>query len=372
MASGTATATVVRVVERWRIARIAATVAACASLFVWGAALPPFHTGLWFMTEPQEIALWASGALAAIVLAWHPGAREAMRSPLVLIPLALAGLTLVTSLAQPFPVRSWFGPPQTGEGGFWFLTLGLQVALFRLADRVWAARVALGSAAAVVGITMDGQPLNSFTDYLAFVGIALAIIHPGWFGMLWCAGLVIASGSKGAMMLTPFMVAMALVVGRDRLPRAIVAGIAPLYAMVGILALAEWMPSAWSRLLLWRISVEGMIAEPMTWLVGHGWGGYNDMLLRHRALAVALDPTWEGAWWRGAWHSHNAPIEALLSVGIVGLVLVIALYALAAARSDRIGAGLWAAMAGLAAIWPPIPCVVPFIALALAVTSERR
>lgn len=353
--------------SRTKVLRVAdiATPAACAGLFIWVAALPPFHTGLWFLTEPVEVALYLSGALCAAALVVLALCRvpvgAVLRDPLVLLPILLGVVSILLSLFTAFPARSWFGPPQTGEGALWFVVLGLQIAVFRLAGAEWLRGAAMGGAAFMLLLTLAGQPLNSFPDYLAFVGIGLAIAVPGWAALGLGAICVVASASKGAILLAPVLA----IAGLCRAPRRTLCLLAPFAAMFAIDCL-DMMPSAWSRTLLWRVSWNALASDPMIWLHGLGWGSFNDMLLNHRHVALALDPTWEGGWWRGAWHSHNLIIEALLSVGIAGPILVLAPLVVAAGRSIGLRAGLWAALAAVSAIWMPTPHALPFVALAFA------
>lgn len=351
--------------------RVAATALASASLFIWLAALPPCQVGLWFETEPVEIALYGVGALAALVLIFSStkDAADALRHPLVLIPLALAALTLVMSLFVPFPARSWFGPPQTGEGGLWCLTLGLLVALFRIADADIVARVAVLSAVALAVARAVGIEINAFPDYLAFVGLAIGLACPGRPMLYLTPFLIAASGSKGALLFVPVCAVVGMLVCKRRWISALFAGAAPFAAMIAVAMLYQ-MPSGGSRLIMWAAAARAILREPGVWWHGFGWGGMNDMVQRHYAVIAHYDPHWEGL--GQVWHSHNEFVEAWLSVGIAGPILMLALFVVAAhGTHDRLCAGCWAAYAGLSAIWMPIPETVPFLALALATVAGR-
>lgn len=355
------------------ISSVSATALACAVLFVWIAALPPFQVGLWFLTEPVEIALFAAGALAAVILLFHPRGEWAMRHPLVLIPLGLALLTAATAPFHQFPLRSAFGPPHTGEGGFWFLTMALLVALFRVADEPMVRAAALASGITLLGLWCVGIKVNSFPDYLAFVGLSIIVLREGGSratsldGMLVMGvALVAASGSKGAWLLVPALMALVFA----RVPRVALAVAAPILAMVAI-DLLHAMPSAGSRIHLWGSSILALVTEPGLWQHGAGWGGMNDLVARHYRAIAQIEPTWEGL--GEAWHSHNEFLEAWISVGVGGMLLMFAMFAAAVRASrGRVRSGAWCALAGLSAIWMMTPHALPFFAAALAITSTEK
>ena len=352
--------------------KTASSILACATLFIWLAALPPFQVGLWYLTEPVEIALFGTGALAALVLVFHPKVEWAMWHPLVLIPAGLVILTAATAQFHSFPTRSGFGPPQTGEGGLWFAALAMMVALFRVADRRAVAHAACWSGAILLVARWTGPQVNSFPDYLAFVGLALIVIREprslfedaaDW-PLIIGAALIASSGSKGAFMLVPAIMLVALM----RAPRALLAAVVPPLTVIAI-DLLHTLPSAGSRVMLWRSAIAALQGEPGLWWHGAGWGGMNDLVARHYRAIAQVEPNWEGL--GEAWHSHNEFVEAFISVGIGGAVLMIALFVVAAHASiGRLRAGAWCALAGLSAIWMPTPVVVPFLAAALAITSR--
>lgn len=86
-----------------------------------------------------------------------------------------------------------------------------------------------------------------------------------------------------------------------------------------------------SRVGLIQIGVEAMRHEPRRWLVGNGWGEYNDSMFRYALLPGVhmfkdglRAPNW-GFVDGNAYHSHSQPLEALLALGLPGMILWFAL-----------------------------------------------
>lgn len=368
---------------------IAATVSA-ASLLVGLAALPPFQVGIWIQSEPAEIALFAIGALAALVIIGRPGGSH----PFVWIPLVLAGWSVLASCLLPFPARSWFGPPETGEGAAWWLAVAALVSCGMTAAAHLRSVIQLSTALAAliyaVVLAVDPESLGRWSAWAGFIAPLVAlIVQPRWVALVLAAFLVSLSGSKGAAVLCglAFVLWLALeAVAEWRPHRMRLAGVVAVVAVVsGSIAatLALPWPSAASRAVLWTIAADSLHSSGALAL-GHGWGAFNDLVLADWQSIAARVPDWEGLG-AGAFHSHSLLTESTLALGLPGLALVLGLMVavpmLAAdvkSYSGRIvlnslpwTLSWWAAWCGIACIWFPLPVGAPFLALALAYVSGR-
>jgi hypothetical protein len=123
------------------LARLAGTLVLTLGFFIYVLALRPFAFGIWFQSEPVTTSLLALGALAApcllaLELTGHPVADVLARPPVQLLTAFVLWSALASTL-QSFPARSWFGPPEIGEGVFAFLALLLLTILAIQHTFVW-------------------------------------------------------------------------------------------------------------------------------------------------------------------------------------------------------------------------------------------
>jgi hypothetical protein len=139
---------------------------------------------------------------------------------------------------------------------------------------------------------------------------------------------------------------------------------------------AGGLGTIWSRSYLVRVLVDDLFERPVKLLTGNGWGGFEDAYERNaRNLPgrVFLDniPSASQAYWDGHhkanFHSHNMGVEVIFSVGLVGLVLWLAMFAYAAAASRK---GFYVALAisVYGTFWFPVNHATAFIALAIALS----
>jgi hypothetical protein len=348
-----------------------AALLATASLCLWFLTLPAFALGIWVKAEPAAVALYGAGAIAAVWLSVVP--RETFGAPLALLPLSIALPTFALSPLLAFPARSWFGAPQVGQGGFWWLSVAVLTALMASADRRWLTWGAVASGAGIVAWTLvAAHPEHDWSDWTAFAGFGLVMLD-GWPALLTGAALVAVSGSKGAWLLAAGALVLWALWHRWRPLTALAAGLAFMvpFAATAAMFILPW-PSAHSRAML--IEVIGL-ALPMkdgTAWHGAGWGEFNDAVLAARPTLAAIDPTWEGLG-MGAAHSHNLWAESLLALGPLGMFLAVALFAVPPLISSVNPRALaaWVALAGLYAIWYPLPQCAPFLALGLAALGPR-
>lgn len=131
----------------------------------------------------------------------------------------------------------------------------------------------------------------------------------------------------------------------------------------------------WSRSYLVRVLVDDLVRNPAALLTGHGWGGFEDAYERNarelpgRAFFENI-PSASRIYWDGHhkanFHSHNMGVEVLYSVGIGGLALWLAMFAVLAFQSRK---GFYVAFAFTVygTFWFPVNHITGFMALALAI-----
>lgn len=378
--------------------------------FVIFASLPPFHTGIWYKSEPVIAALHGVAALTAIGLAMAVagGDRTATRAlwhPFVLLPAALALWGLATAGMAAVPMMSWFGTPEFGQGIAWHLDLAILVAGAMVAVKerrtrqllAWACGLSTAAVTATMVHTDKDWFLAPFLFYdsLAFYGIfgaavLLAVIarHRGMpvVAVLGFAVLVIViSGNRTAILLAataPFLAAacwwLTKYVSRAARPViALLALIAPVMvtAVIVFSDLAANEASLWSRDLHLTVAREVLIHNPFDLIWGNGWGTYAESQLAYLPVgesdvvgAGGSGPEWDAA--RGQIHfqSHNFLVEALLSGGLVAMALtwamVAALPLFCRRRHIVLGGSLAIVAASFLAVWAPDAGAVALIALA--------
>lgn len=392
---------------------VAGTAILGLSLFSFLCGLQPLALGVWFQSEPTVLALYIAGGLAflAMAAAGAAGAPINVHPALVSLP-ALAIWSGLASLGQPLPMRSWLGTPETGQGVFSLLAVtGLAMLAGRLWRLPWPRKILMGialAAGAILTVLDLALPRDhalrpdAWPEYGAFVGLFLLVALsclPGrgrrfhrWTAI--AAGLalamVLASRNRTAWALAVYAPLLWLVVSRlgRRLPirhtrrlAAVLVLLTPIAVGVTMVALgaAGIDASTTGRLMMDRVALARLQAEPMVLLQGVGWGSFNDTLLsylnvdgtRYYQGGVAV-PGWEGTN-AGAFHIHNEALEVLLDTGLPGFTLaglfVLLLAALAPRRRFAVTAALWSAVIGLTGAWFLLPACLPFAALAVGATT---
>lgn len=401
---------------RRQLARAGTSLAAGSMLiapFILFLALPPFQTGVWFQSEPVAAGLHliTACASAGLVLAALGGSRllvAALYHPLVLIPLGLATWSLVAGLAwSDLPYLSWFGTPQQGEGIAWYLDLSILTVAARVAWRLprlrkwagWCAVVGLSAAAILClpGEVKRTWSLYRFQDYFAFHGIftflvAATFLQPrsrlAWGAViLLCAFSVTISENRAAIaicVVAAIASAAVIWICRKRyrlslgmlLAGVIVFPVTVLYA-THYLGHGAVGSSTWSRALHYDVALDALVTEPIKLVTGYGWGHYADLLntylpvdkINFVAVHGAI-ANWDAVSGKSHYHSHHFLIEALLSAGLVGLILAwlypIAML-LSARRSARnLAAPIALIVAGLTSVWFQLSGSIPLMAMAAA------
>ena len=334
-----------------------------ASLFLF--ALAPLPVGLWQPGEPVMVALVAvSGIAVLFTRRWSP----------VLWPLtSLIGLTILLAPFQPIPLRSWLGTPELGIGGAWFAAWAILAAGMLALDRVqFGAVVVFAGIVILLELLIAPGLFRTLNDWTAFVSFAVAA-QGSWFGLAVAAALIAASGSKGAMVLAAGL--LGLWAWRWSIPAWLrLAGTVACPVAVTVATFLVPFPSLQSRALLWQAVGRAMWADPWLLLHGIGWGSYDDMLLSVLPGVEQASPIWEAGVASGhvsAFSAHSLYVEALSALGVPGLLAMLAAVAVPAWYcEDRRALSGWIGIAGLLAIWHPLPQCVPFMAYALCRCSR--
>lgn len=395
-----------------RLFRAAGMVLALAvfSIAVFG--FSPFYFGYWNV-EPIVLAMLAGSALLGLWLfAGSAAGWVRIRIPrgnmLLYAWLAwMAWQTLCTLLAQN-PWRSWFGPPEQGEGLAWFVACSLLMLVFtqlwpsvRFRSILFGYSFVLMFALACVHFFSDensnllaGFIFTSFSgndvkawmpfiwpDYLggmaawwwlafmlAFPKARFSRLCPVFACLLF---VLLASSNRLAFGLTSYAMLISLVVkwvqerGFSHFSHvsntwrrlAMLCFLLPLaWLVVSPLLPADYKgldgQSIPARVLINHMSLRAVADEPSRLALGKGWGQYEDDFFKYgliRDVRVYEDgrhnPNWDMI--RGYnYHSHNMAAETLLSLGIVGLMLWTLLPIIAVQGLPQ------------ACFWPAVPMLV--------------
>jgi hypothetical protein len=389
-----------------------------ASLVILFFALPPFSTGLWYQSEPVTAALHAVAALMALGLALAlagslPGTGAALRHPFVILPGALGLLGLMLMPVADVPWLSWFGSPEHGKGIAWSLDFpilcagGLIIGRYPVLRKrlAWIALVAVTLAAGLTVHTESRWQWAPFLhyDYLAYYGVFIVLIVIGWLrprtrlhkGALAVFGLavILLSGNRAAIALTIVVVPIAYptlwrlqrspVVARA-VAAASVVFVPPLVATLVILGGSNDPDSSLgSRAMHWQVTRAAVRSDPAILGAGTGWGHHGDRLVAYLPVESldflghsGREANWDAVRNTIHFHSHNFLSEALLSVGVLGLLLAWAIpvaLPLFCSKHRIAEAGTLAALiAGLLSMWFQLPGSVPYMAFAFATMARPR
>lgn len=345
--------------------------------------------------------------------------------------------TVVTLLASN-PHLSWFGPAEMGEGTGWHLVILLQaLMLYPLwqysPTRTWllaGALLSLVPQGALHAAFPQDTPLpegvtswapGAWGAYLAFMAapLWLALVTTGIirtsrsYAVAFAAmlGVLVISFNKSASVLYPLAIvgSWIVVAGAPRLfarvkywryALIIVGCTVPLmwieFSMVypafpdvenkGFIArtLGEKDGAMSTRLVFNKVGMLAMDGNASRWWLGDGWGHYRDDLYRYVLVdGVHVYEPWSGTrspnWFMVdgyAFHSHNQPLEALLSLGIVGMILWFAVPVAALLTIPEAYfwgcAPLLVAQMILGGVWFALPQCMPYAALGWVVLMPRE
>lgn len=359
----------------------------------------------------------------------------ALKQPAIRLLIALALWSLVCSLFAPFPMRSLMGIPEIGEGVFSMVSVVLlTIAAFHVwqipSQRLPLVLSCVAAGAVVVALqsltsTTDWQPVI-WPDFAAFIAIFIMIIllaypvdltrkHFAAAGAIAVIGLLASHNFAAALSLGMLLPLAGLLVWLkrrlnsqkkfERHARQIITGMALLPVLITLITLntsgmrainfyagkllnisnfkdvAFEQGSLGSRALFNRLVIDAVTDKPSRLLVGNGWGSFSDVSFNY-VLTDGIRIYNEQAVWAPNWnlvtgntfHSHNSFLEALLSTGIVGLIMycllpVLIIRHLPHERMLILGP-LWASLFLLSMFWFMLPVTLPFMAIALAASLD--
>ena len=391
-------------------------------LFIYG--FPPFHMSFWVQVEPVLLAAFVFAYLSCAWLALGIAKRwliPAPNAPLWWCMLLWVTWQLIATAFATTPWRSWFGPPEIGEGAGWHMTLLLMVMfaypLLRIATyRKLILGIGVGIIALLATLHMVvpqvelADAIGSYSE--RFVSARFPKDIPFMAGYLWIAALCwqpIRSKFRYGVWLTAFGVLLWVTQNRTAMlfmGAALLAGALPLFLSSHrgirrffypsrrwkIAALAACLlPFLWvafsihivtfqpylseadthsefsitnkngaigGRIPFLQVAMRAMQHEPLRWLIGDGWGRFTDDTYQYALVdGVHLyqngqyQPNWDALRDVPVVHSHCQPVEALLSLGLPGMILWFAIPMLA----------LWHLPRRL--FWPVTPMLVALVML---------
>lgn len=395
------------------------------------AALPFFRFGVWRDSEPTVITVFAIGAMS-----WSWVGYLFYRKEIKQIPHAIAACLFLAlwcslvSIFSPFPLLSFLGSPQLGEGAALFLCWsGLSLLAWKTARNKLAMRSALiagifmvlyTSAASHVGEESSFE-LFGFTDFVGVFAVLLPIlVHClcQQYGLstkiriaIVIVGFSIAmlisldANSKGAVLALTFSFLVwagsAMLFGKEwpvLQRRAVYLSIATTFALpLTVMAMlyfagqtvdiyqqdsAPDLPtglySMISRGLMLNLSSHAFDDNgAMSYLFGNGFGHSLFYIQNYLSFSGQsfLYPNWD-VFYRDFVHTHSIPYEVLLSGGIVALTLYISVFALwihqAAPEHKAIVIATALGYLAVVSIWFEFSTVIPLLALVMGATLSKK
>lgn len=387
--------------------------------------MPPFQAGIWVQSEPAVLLLYIAAAFSALWLSWGLANRQlacVATPPLMLALILWIAWQLLVTFAAPIPWRSWFGPPQTGDGaGMWIAILLTTLIACPLWENLSSRRVVLYGCAisffiqCALHLYYPELPGNPYTperwvpaqwpEYLPFIAgylwvaafLSGIITDKKRYALMALAMLLVLVVSCNKSAIGFFTAALLVTTAARHYPPARPWRIAAMLMCLLPFSLVLASPAIpvgststgvidrifshmndgfGTRVLLDRVGLSVLQHEPQRLLIGGGWGAFSDDLFKYALVKdVAVyqngerNPNWfliDGS----SHHSHNQPLEALLSMGLIGLAFWYALPMLALWRLPKEHfwsyAPMIAALAGLGHFWFQLPQCFPYQGLYFA------
>ncbi|MFO0388242.1 MAG: O-antigen ligase family protein [Alphaproteobacteria bacterium] len=349
---------------------------------------PPFQGGVWHIAEPLMLAHFSIAALIFAWLAYGAmrGLLAPLpRNPFTITFALWLIVQLVTVILSDSPWRAWFSSPGSGEGTAWWMALSAGVALTAQLWRIASYQRALLCVAGFVTIILSSlhfllhdkmlrldEPLNpwepnNWPDYLAFCAaylwlaysVSVKNTHAMWrlcILAICLFALLHSHNFIGIVLICSALVISVLAQTSAAFKRIF----APARAWIVLATIAFVLPVSWwvysfsyqyddvglaaeeslfaarneglgSRVLLNKVALSTLQHEPSRLVTGNGFGHFTDDLFQHGLVDGttvfrdgARNPNWfllDGT----GYHSHSQPMEALLSFGILGFMLFLAL-----------------------------------------------
>ena len=391
--------------------------AMCLSVAMIFSTLDVFGIGFWRNTESLVVAFHLSSAFCtfALLLVWRENStlfNEVIHHPFVVILGMIFVWSVLVSVGSDFPVLSFLGPPQTGEGALWYANFAVMTACAMCVaqnSRHWRAVTIFAATLVLAASSLKGwallnnevPPLISVNGYVAYFAITLPIFclkldgdkdRPliilvilisiftvlvsqnvtaiavfflgalGWIGNLWSKSRLT---EMGLFEDRRFGISIVLVC-------ALLPSILIYYGTFSTLSV-----SLNSRNLITQVMENALGSDLYGLVLGHGWGQTRDAILANATTVgeTFLSPTWD-VLWRNYIHSNNWLIEALYAMGLPGTILALAMLLALPAYAPRplypYAAIFGASYAVLNSLWFQLAYSLPFVALALAAVSDIR
>jgi hypothetical protein len=388
--------------------RVSLSVAVAISFWVFVAALPPFRIGIWVDSEcvlvVAHLILTVIGLCLSLL--WCV-TKKLWCSNHTLVFACFAVFSLLVTWWAKNPVVHHFGVPLLGEGSVLFCGLSLlSFGIDNANERkfiYWSA-IAAGSTAGI--LIFSNHPvygLNINSNWLPYVfGAFLAPIALGIYTLsiltnnkivkvaivLLSLALLALSHNKTALIAVVIAIFVWLVTKKTKhgyfLQKIICANI-PLLSVGAIYILSSW--PAFSSLESRKFAIQSyMLAwqeSPLSLLIGNGWGYYFENLQKHIiTLPVGFfnnyswEPSWDGIE-RLDFHCMHFGVEALFSMGIMGLALYITLILISFSEQNyeknAFNTFLFAMVFGcLTSTWFTLICVWPFFVLGFSILDQQK
>jgi len=261
-------------------------------------------------------------------------------------------ITLMTGTMVHTERGWWLAPFLFYDSLAFYGLFGVPLLLALFAPRQWLSRLAIVAfGGAVIGISENRTAI-------ALSALAVPIVGLGWWlNQTWPAAL------------RPIAIAGA--------------ALAPLATTAAVYLVGDGLQdgSLWSRMLHLEVARLSLLHQPAALMVGGGWGSYGEWQLAHLPIGqfdligqAGDTSNWDAV--RGELHfqSHNFLVEALLSGGVVAMILtwmsVVALPVFCQRRHLLIAATLAVIGGSMMSVWSYDAGMVPYIALTFAALAR--
>lgn len=401
--------------------------------------MPGIGIGLWPQSETPLIGLYFCGVLSStgifLIAAgsenqrWQNRIDRIIKNPLVFLPLVLGAISIILLPLHSIPMRSFLGAIQSGEGGLWWINLGILTASGLL---IWSIRnfrrailcgaylsffICFVLALLFKHAHFPYAPLY-FSDYLSFhIFCLIPVTLLLWskyrpknirksvgFLILYCVlntllFLVDNRTMLGIGLILPALYFWGLVFFKQKKQPLDIKFLMPLMALpVAVIIFYLGLAFAYqeqgfysfigtggfrtiaSRAYLVGVSFESLIQKPSALIYGYGWGSFADHLTQFQPTQW-IDfrkvgwSQWDGLM-RDHFHSHNMFIETLNSIGFLG-ALILALYFISffthSSNKMRVPAFLLSfSFMAWASLWFLMPIHHIFLVFAAVTTSRFK
>lgn len=340
---------------------------------------------------------------------------------------------IVPTVMAEAPHRSWFGPVEMGEGMGWHLAGFIitvkaiplwRVRFLRHIIVIWAAFIISTETVLhllfnsrqnvyIPGVWIPAQ----WADYLGFMVAYFWIMvfagdyarRPIVYAMLIIFSVIVVYSSHNdtALFLVPLAAFVSAAMRLLEHFNITISFLQPNKLMRTLAMLACVLPFSWvvfsiqyeapvfdpnqdenrfnlanknsalgSRIGLIQVGASALKHEPSRWLYGSGWGDYNETIFKyalvdgvHQYYKGTRQPNWlfvDG----NAYHTHCAPFEALLALGLPGLILFFAIpFIFIWTVPGRLFWGMVPMMVAfyiMSFMWFQLPQCVPMLAVMMA------